>query len=571
MNPSIRIETTDVLGKHVRSELKFSAGQLALTAATYAFVTYDSEVPKRCDYCLACSQSLLRCSRSKWARYCSREHQKLAWQQGYKQECTAVVASMAKHRKLPPPTVRLAARVLWRHQRSLDSGEEEDENMSYAAICSLLSHWDKIGDEQKQQFAQMAVLVREYMEGGTSEEGSSQFEHIGNKDIAMLLARFACNNHTIADEELRPIGVGIYPLGALVNHSCEPNCMQSFKGAAIQFRAVRGIEAGDQITISYIELAATRLERRETLFLSYHFDIDGARPATSPSHALPSSGTSSIAMDTDPEPTPALTSSTSQASHPEPAAAGASSNAMDTDPDPTQALTSSTSQASHPELAAAGTSSNAMDTDPEPAPALTSSTASYPQPAAACTSEVSSPPQVLAGAAPPMPSPSQSLAGAPPPVPSPSQNLVGATPPVPSPSRVKAPKVSTLRPPALVELLTSLTDNPEYDPTGRLWSSRRAGSQGGLDSCGRPSQGGWDPLGKPSQGRVGLPGEPGRLLLRVYQGQQAPPWRCDRRDEAFSQLEVTTAASKQLPNTWLLAGRGSTADMIPMVGGVQVS
>ena len=26
------------------------------------------------------------------------------------------------------------------------------------------------------------------------------------RDIAMLLARFACNNHTICDEELRPIG-----------------------------------------------------------------------------------------------------------------------------------------------------------------------------------------------------------------------------------------------------------------------------------------------------------------------------------------------------------------------------
>lgn len=26
------------------------------------------------------------------------------------------------------------------------------------------------------------------------------------RGIAMLIARFACNNHTICDEELRPIG-----------------------------------------------------------------------------------------------------------------------------------------------------------------------------------------------------------------------------------------------------------------------------------------------------------------------------------------------------------------------------
>jgi hypothetical protein len=56
------------------------------------------------------------------------------------------------------------------------------------------------------------------------------------REITLLLARFACNNHTICDEELRAIGVGLYPLGALVNHSCRPNCMQTFSGRNIVFR-----------------------------------------------------------------------------------------------------------------------------------------------------------------------------------------------------------------------------------------------------------------------------------------------------------------------------------------------
>lgn len=57
------------------------------------------------------------------------------------------------------------------------------------------------------------------------------------KEVAQLLARMACNNHTICDEDLRPIGVGLYPLGALLNHSCSPNCMQSFgPRGRIEFR-----------------------------------------------------------------------------------------------------------------------------------------------------------------------------------------------------------------------------------------------------------------------------------------------------------------------------------------------
>lgn len=60
------------------------------------------------------------------------------------------------------------------------------------------------------------------------------------RQIALLLARFACNNHTICDDELRPLGVGIYPLGALVNHDCRPNCVQTFAGRNIVFRWGKG-------------------------------------------------------------------------------------------------------------------------------------------------------------------------------------------------------------------------------------------------------------------------------------------------------------------------------------------
>lgn len=42
-------------------------------------------------------------------------------------------------------------------------------------------------------------VCREYMKGsGTSIPDA--------KDVAYLLARFACNNHTICDDELRPKG-----------------------------------------------------------------------------------------------------------------------------------------------------------------------------------------------------------------------------------------------------------------------------------------------------------------------------------------------------------------------------
>lgn len=72
-------------------------------------------------------------------------------------------------------------------------------------------------------------------------------------------------------------GVGLYPVGAMLNHSCKPNAMQSFQGRRIIFRAMQPIAAGQEATISYVELAAIRAERRAALLESYRFDIDAEK------------------------------------------------------------------------------------------------------------------------------------------------------------------------------------------------------------------------------------------------------------------------------------------------------
>ena len=79
----------------------------------------------------------------------------------------------------------------------------------------------------------------------------------------MILSNMSCH-----------AGVGLFPTGALINHSCTPNTMQSFQGQHITFTAVQDIAAGSEITISYIELAATHAERHQQLLDQYYFDID---------------------------------------------------------------------------------------------------------------------------------------------------------------------------------------------------------------------------------------------------------------------------------------------------------
>lgn len=74
-----------------------------------------------------------------------------------------------------------------------------------------------------------------------------------------------------------PAGLGIYPLGSLLNHACSPNAIQSFDGRELRFRVIRPIRVGQEITVPYMDLAMTRAERRLCLHLRYFFDIGPVR------------------------------------------------------------------------------------------------------------------------------------------------------------------------------------------------------------------------------------------------------------------------------------------------------
>lgn len=60
-------------------------------------------------------------------------------------------------------------------------------------------------------------------------------------------SRFACNAHTICDEELKPVGMGLFVVNSLANHDCEPNAIILYDGPNAVMRAIREIAAGTEV------------------------------------------------------------------------------------------------------------------------------------------------------------------------------------------------------------------------------------------------------------------------------------------------------------------------------------
>ncbi|ORY03446.1 hypothetical protein K493DRAFT_311714 [Basidiobolus meristosporus CBS 931.73] len=93
-------------------------------------------------------------------------------------------------------------------------------------------------------------LDREYLfderinQEAWDEQTKRQFIVTSSQVLKALLStafpippNITCNNFTIHDRELFPVGEGTYPIGSLFNHSCHPNCIV----------IIRPIEAGEEL------------------------------------------------------------------------------------------------------------------------------------------------------------------------------------------------------------------------------------------------------------------------------------------------------------------------------------
>lgn len=92
------------------------------------------------------------------------------------------------------------------------------------------------------------------------------------RSIMEILFKCYCNTHGLTDlDHLQVNGIGLYDFGSRFNHSCNPNCCFYTRGNQLYVRALRDIEPGEELTISYCELYSTRASRLKKLYSKYSF------------------------------------------------------------------------------------------------------------------------------------------------------------------------------------------------------------------------------------------------------------------------------------------------------------
>ena len=100
-----------------------------------------------------------------------------------------------------------------------------------------------------------------------------EFNQIGidcdRKELFDCFCKIVGNSFIIEDGDKKrttlPIGLSIFVLETIFEHSCNPNADLIFYGHNIEVRAIKKISPGEKITISYVDLKNSKITRQEML------------------------------------------------------------------------------------------------------------------------------------------------------------------------------------------------------------------------------------------------------------------------------------------------------------------
>lgn len=86
-----------------------------------------------------------------------------------------------------------------------------------------------------------------------------------------LLRKFRCNNFGIQNALQTVIGHGVFPKGAILNHSCDPNCVLTYEGKRQVIRTIKPVTERDELFHSYTDICEPTIVRQSHLKSIYGF------------------------------------------------------------------------------------------------------------------------------------------------------------------------------------------------------------------------------------------------------------------------------------------------------------
>lgn len=232
-----------------------TAGTTLLTQAPLASVPFPSERLDRCNYCLR-KGNLQCCSKCHSAYFCSQDCFLKSW--------------IHFHRGLCGSADYDKDALLNVNQWLLDR-----------AALTLASHntLPTKTNAQIQAFNQLEVVANNNVDQSLVKSTLEKLNPIANytlPELSILWQRVQISSFPITDSDMQldPIAIGIYPITSqYIRHSCRPNASVIYEQGHQLIIALEDIPQNTPITISYVDLVATKDQRQKSLKERFGFEF----------------------------------------------------------------------------------------------------------------------------------------------------------------------------------------------------------------------------------------------------------------------------------------------------------
>ncbi|KAI9273166.1 hypothetical protein EDC94DRAFT_594055 [Helicostylum pulchrum] len=233
------------------------AGTILLTQAPLASVPFPSERLNRCNYCLR-KGNLQCCSRCHSSYFCSNDCFLNAWINFHRTQCLPTTTTTDDD-----TTTNLDQILLERLALTLHSHNNLKKNIPILQQLSI----DALNTLQLPLHA--PPVSTKYLHHAVKNTDWS-IEDLSILDNRIKIASFQI---TDPDTRLDSIAIGVYPITSqYVRHSCRPNAALIYKQGHQLLVALENIPADTPVTISYVDLLATKQQRQDQLEQRFGFN-----------------------------------------------------------------------------------------------------------------------------------------------------------------------------------------------------------------------------------------------------------------------------------------------------------
>lgn len=275
----ICVKVSPEKGRHVVATKDLKKGQVLFVEKPFAFVLIYNEDHDICANCCASVGDVpLPCFSCTTTVYCSSRCQKDAWKTYHQWECPGEQFGLWDEIGIAYLTIKTFLNCCY-----------TESNQKFNEVQGLVTNIDKITSQDLMVYGVSSLMMALYLQKETNffkkvDVNQALFQKFSEQNkklnlscsvvpdelayVSALLLRhmlqLICNGHAItrlnlgeseseniSSEYQSRVATAIYPSASMMNHSCDPNIINSFKDQWLIVKATKDIKEGEEVLNCY--------------------------------------------------------------------------------------------------------------------------------------------------------------------------------------------------------------------------------------------------------------------------------------------------------------------------------